>query len=98
MQILIPTSCTVLYRISRINIWTCPVFLKHLEGRFPTAYIEICGCVTTGIPFVIVMRKSDIEAALVLIRKLVTWLVLLFTSVKLYLPEPCMVLVLSGVG
>jgi len=68
----------VSYRISRVNVRTCPVFLKHLEGRFPTAYIEICGCVTTGIPFAIVMWKSDIEVSLVMIRKLVTWLVLLW--------------------
>jgi len=39
-----------------------------------------------GIPFVKVIRKSDIEASsLVMIYKLVTWFVLLFKSVRRYL-------------
>jgi len=45
---------------------------------------------------VTVMWKSDIEASLVMIRKLLSWLMLLFISVRLYLPEPCMRLVLSS--
>jgi len=72
-DIMICKSDLISYHIGLVNVRTCPVFLEYLDGRFPTACVKIRGCVTTGtgIPFV-TMRKSDIEASLVMIRKLVT--------------------------